>query len=48
MEYYLLDNLVRLVPVANLHSALDGRVMLSVNVLEDAILVGQGRKEPGR
>ena len=38
MHAHLLDNLVRLVPVTAAHGPLDGLVMLSVDVLEYAIL----------
>ncbi len=38
MQAHLLDNLVRLVPVAAAHGPLDGLVMFSVDVLENAIL----------
>ena len=35
----LLHYLVGLVPVATLHDALDGLVMLTVDVLKDAVLI---------
>ena len=35
----LLHYLVGLVPVATLHDALDGLVMLTVDILKDAVLI---------
>jgi len=35
----LLNDLVSLIPVAALHGALDGQIMLTIDILKDAVLV---------